>query len=293
MNPIQNLGKRIQSATLSTSRTSSRSKRQRTCTALRVLRTCESCPTFPPNPPAQPHTTQGDHTYESISYYFAIQSPEEKNRARIGRRGGTRCGVVAGHDPVDDLGGVDGVELVEEVERGEAPVGAVEADVLHHQRLERVLLLRRRQERALETGEDSRGRGAGWPRSLPSPRWRCSGRAGPRRAPPRPPWPPSAPLVLLLPEVTSYFADWIRLGWRGGSCLPLADLTVMCLTMRGAGAPGCSCKGPGSGRGAARLRRRRPPLAVRQAECVGRAGRCGCAGGWESGRGVGHAGAGR
>lgn len=85
---------------------------------------------------------------------------EGKNRARVGRGGGTRFGVVAGHDPVDDLSGVDGVELVEEVERGEAPVGAVEADVLHHQRLERVLLLRRQQERALEAGggvEGTRG----------------------------------------------------------------------------------------------------------------------------------------
>jgi hypothetical protein len=35
------------------------------------------------------------------------------------------------------------VELVEQVQRGEAPVGAVEPDVLHHQRLERVLLLQR------------------------------------------------------------------------------------------------------------------------------------------------------
>jgi hypothetical protein len=34
------------------------------------------------------------------------------------------------------------VELVEQVQRGEAPVGAVEPDVLHHQRLERVLLQR-------------------------------------------------------------------------------------------------------------------------------------------------------
>jgi hypothetical protein len=32
-----------------------------------------------------------------------------------------------------------GVELVEEVERGEAPVGVVEPHVLHQQRLERVL----------------------------------------------------------------------------------------------------------------------------------------------------------
>jgi hypothetical protein len=50
--------------------------------------------------------------------------------------------VVARHDPVDDLGGVDGVELVEEVERGESPVRATGTEVLHHQRLERVLLLR-------------------------------------------------------------------------------------------------------------------------------------------------------
>jgi hypothetical protein len=49
--------------------------------------------------------------------------------------------VVAGHDPLDDLVGFHGAELVEEVERGEAPVRAVEPDVLHHQRLERVLLL--------------------------------------------------------------------------------------------------------------------------------------------------------
>lgn len=53
--------------------------------------------------------------------------------------------MVAGHDPVDDLAGVDGLELVEEVERGEAPVGAAEPEVLHHQRLEGVLLLRPRQ----------------------------------------------------------------------------------------------------------------------------------------------------
>jgi hypothetical protein len=66
--------------------------------------------------------------------------------------------VVAGHDPFDDLGGVDGVELVEEVERGEAPVGAVEPDVLHHQRLKRVLLLRR-EERALEARGKSRIQG--------------------------------------------------------------------------------------------------------------------------------------
>lgn len=49
--------------------------------------------------------------------------------------------MVAGHDPPDEFVGFYGVELVEEVERGEAPVRAVESDVLHHQRLERVLLL--------------------------------------------------------------------------------------------------------------------------------------------------------
>lgn len=79
--------------------------------------------------------------------------------------------MVAGHDPVDDLGGVDDAEFVEEVERGEAPVGAVEADVLHHQRLKGVLLLRQHK-RVLEAGEVSRERGAGragWSRSLPSP----------------------------------------------------------------------------------------------------------------------------
>lgn len=34
---------------------------------------------------------------------------------------------------MDDLDGVDGVELAKEVDRGEAPVGAVEADGLPHQ----------------------------------------------------------------------------------------------------------------------------------------------------------------
>jgi hypothetical protein len=42
------------------------------------------------------------------------------------------------------------VELVEQVQRGEAPVGAVEPDVLHHQRLERVLL----QREVVGTGEE-------------------------------------------------------------------------------------------------------------------------------------------
>jgi hypothetical protein len=58
--------------------------------------------------------------------------------------------VVAGHDPFDDLGRVHGVELVEQVQSGEAPVGAVEPDVLHHQRLERVLL----QGEVVGTGEE-------------------------------------------------------------------------------------------------------------------------------------------
>jgi len=49
------------------------------------------------------------------------------------------------------------VELVEEVQRGEAPVGAVEPDVLHQQRVERIPL--RREERALEAWEKSRRRG--------------------------------------------------------------------------------------------------------------------------------------
>lgn len=43
--------KRIQLATLSTSRTSILLNRAKTCTALKVYSTCGSCPMLPPNPP--------------------------------------------------------------------------------------------------------------------------------------------------------------------------------------------------------------------------------------------------
>jgi len=81
--------------------------------------------------------------------------------------------MVAGHDPVDDLGGVDGVQLVEEIQCGEAPVGAVEPDVLHHQRLERVLLREKggRWRSRRNPGDGGREDEIdGWMGALPSPR---------------------------------------------------------------------------------------------------------------------------
>jgi hypothetical protein len=84
--------------------------------------------------------SQEEQTYQSAT--DPPGSKKEKKREKNLDRRSTRFGVVAGQDPFDDLGGVNGVELVEQVERGEAPVGAVEPDMLHHQRLERVLLRR-------------------------------------------------------------------------------------------------------------------------------------------------------
>jgi hypothetical protein len=89
-----------------------------------------------PNPKNQTHRSSQEHV--SLKDPKTITTNNQSINYPPSRGSGIR--VVAGHDPLDELVGFHGVELVEEVERGEAPVRAVEPDVLHHQRLERVLL---------------------------------------------------------------------------------------------------------------------------------------------------------
>jgi hypothetical protein len=68
--------------------------------------------------------------------------------------------VVAGHDPVDDLGDVDDAEFVEEVERGEAPSRRRWGGCAPSPATQTILLLRRRQDAGVgsEGGvEETRG----------------------------------------------------------------------------------------------------------------------------------------